>query len=1000
MKKLIYTISVIVGVLVLNFIAHPAKASHAAGGEIIYIHISDSTYQFFFKFYRDCSGLDAPATVPICFYNDCNNTHFQRTMTKFGGTIPPNNNNGDPVSAGCSQYKTKCDSPRSTLPGYREWWYTCVATIPFSCNSWRFSAAINARNASQNIVQSTAPISFNLYVETVFNTTVSWENSSPYYAIKPIPYVCINQPFSYNNAARDSDGDSLWTDVIRPLTAQNCTGPVNQVGLRNVIPPINFNSINGNPFQTNNTYNLNGMSGQMSFTASQIGAHALTVRTKEYRNNIEIGSIMRDVQVQVIPCSVTPPKIDTPIFKGGGTLVNGNIAACIDQKLDFCFDVVSSDTDAILLVSDNLAASNITGATLTYYNLKTDSVRFCFSWTPSVADGGKTKSFQVTVVDSTCKPPGILLQYIRDISIYVWPKTEASPDTNICAGEPAFLGVKGGPNNTFSWRVLNGNDPAMPATGPAPVGQPTITTTYEVEGNENKYCNNNKDTVIITVEEGPELNPRQPDVTTCADVQIALDAGIVKMAGVNYNVLWTPATGLSSNTTDKPTVQIKNDRTYYLSIGSDINRCKTLDTVEVNILDGFNIENPDTAICFGESVKIRGTGDALYTYLWTPDPNDPAAGFTSTSTIPTEITPADTGTYFYELRAKYAGCPDSVAKIVITTEPIPDVTVDDDDEICFGDTKKLNGMVSPSSYNRYTYEWVPGASLDYPDRARPTFFANKEGVTTLTLTVRTAEAKCSDSDKVDLTVFPASFLFLPNDTAICAGDSMVIELRTDGEPRIYWSPDFNISSISNLQPRVWPVTNQRYIVYGKDSTGCLDTNSIYITVNPRAVVDLPDTVLLYHGESYRMDPGGNVLYYSWFPPLGLSDAQASNPVVRPEVNTRYIVHGRTEGGCEVVDSVDIILTGSSYLTLPNAFTPDMNSNNALTIIRRGDVKLKSYAIYNRWGTEVFKTTDINEGWDGTYNGEKQPVGVYVYMIEGVLSNGESVRKQGNVTLLR
>ncbi|MCB0700876.1 MAG: hypothetical protein KDC11_13540, partial [Chitinophagaceae bacterium] len=68
-----------------------AKASHAAGGEIIYIHISDSTYQIFFKFYRDCTGISEPGTASLCIYNNCTNQTFTRTMNKWTGTLPPDN---------------------------------------------------------------------------------------------------------------------------------------------------------------------------------------------------------------------------------------------------------------------------------------------------------------------------------------------------------------------------------------------------------------------------------------------------------------------------------------------------------------------------------------------------------------------------------------------------------------------------------------------------------------------------------------------------------------------------------------------------------------------------------------------------------------------------------------------------------------------------------------------------------------------------------------------
>ncbi|MCB0700540.1 MAG: gliding motility-associated C-terminal domain-containing protein, partial [Chitinophagaceae bacterium] len=155
------------------------------------------------------------------------------------------------------------------------------------------------------------------------------------------------------------------------------------------------------------------------------------------------------------------------------------------------------------------------------------------------------------------------------------------------------------------------------------------------------------------------------------------------------------------------------------------------------------------------------------------------------------------------------------------------------------------------------------------------------------------------------------------------------------------------------------------------------------------------------GESYRMDPSGNCTYYSWFPPLGLSYADVANPLVKPDVNTRYIVQGRTDAGCTVVDSVDVLVVNDSYVDIPNAFTPHTHGgNNTLKIKARGDVNLKRFEVYNRWGTKVYESNDVNEGWDGTYNGQLQPMGVYIYSIEAVTPSGKTIKKQGNVTLLQ
>ena len=90
----------------------------------------------------------------------------------------------------------------------------------------------------------------------------------------------------------------------------------------------------------------------------------------------------------------------------------------------------------------------------------------------------------------------------------------------------------------------------------------------------------------------------------------------------------------------------------------------------------------------------------------------------------------------------------------------------------------------------------------------------------------------------------------------------------------------------------------------------------------------------------------------------------------------------------------------SVLDMANAFTPGVETNPEFKVSRRGIASLKSFRIYNRWGTKVFETSDINKGWNGQFNGEPQPMDVYIYTVEAVTNKGKSFVKKGNVTLLR
>jgi gliding motility-associated-like protein len=171
-------------------------------------------------------------------------------------------------------------------------------------------------------------------------------------------------------------------------------------------------------------------------------------------------------------------------------------------------------------------------------------------------------------------------------------------------------------------------------------------------------------------------------------------------------------------------------------------------------------------------------------------------------------------------------------------------------------------------------------------------------------------------------------------------------------------------------------------------------------VKPGAVIFLDDSVTLYPGEDYQITPQTNCSIFSWTPVGGLNNKYYANPVASPEVSTKYVVTGVTEWGCKTKDSINVYVRTESLLTLPNAFAPGSGANATFKIIRRGEATLRHFRIYDRWGVVVFETNNIEEGWDGTYKGIPQPLGVYVYDVSAVTKAGKVFTKSGNLTLLR
>jgi gliding motility-associated-like protein len=86
--------------------------------------------------------------------------------------------------------------------------------------------------------------------------------------------------------------------------------------------------------------------------------------------------------------------------------------------------------------------------------------------------------------------------------------------------------------------------------------------------------------------------------------------------------------------------------------------------------------------------------------------------------------------------------------------------------------------------------------------------------------------------------------------------------------------------------------------------------------------------------------------------------------------------------------------------IPNAFTPDNNSrNDVFKPLIFGDLVKYEFHVYNRWGQQVFHSTDIRKGWDGIYQGSLQS-GTFVWTCTWQLEDEEVKREKGVVEVVK
>ena len=126
---------------------------------------------------------------------------------------------------------------------------------------------------------------------------------------------------------------------------------------------------------------------------------------------------------------------------------------------------------------------------------------------------------------------------------------------------------------------------------------------------------------------------------------------------------------------------------------------------------------------------------------------------------------------------------------------------------------------------------------------------------------------------------------------------------------------------------------------------------------------------------------------------------------RSDQTTTYFAHWYNQCGSSECKQVTVKIFEQFSFAVPNAFTPNGdNLNDGFGIISPSTLPVFELYIFNRWGQIIFSTSDQYELWDGKYNGELSPQGVYIwkskyqYRIEG--NRSELHEETGTVSLIR
>jgi Secretion system C-terminal sorting domain len=448
----------------------------------------------------------------------------------------------------------------------------------------------------------------------------------------------------------------------------------------------------------------------------------------------------------------------------------------------------------------------------------------------------------------------------------------------ICSGFSKTVIASGG-NNSYYW------DAPINAFGSTQIVSPATTTTYTVVGTNSYGCTNTA-TVNIVVKETPLLIANASVDTICAQDTVLLSA-----SGANSYV-WQP---FGYNTANVSVVVNANNT--YTCTGTSLNGCTS--TVEVsftiNPLPIVSVTVQQSVICAGVVDLLTATGNAV-NYLWLPD---------SLTGAVQSVTPTTTTVYTVQCLG-VNGCANT-SIITITVNPTPNVGCNNDTAICIGKQVLLAGT------NADNYTWASSNASVVTNGIPFT------PLTTATYTVTGYDATtgCSKTKTVTVIVNP-----LPNVQAsniiICAGQNAT--LSATGAPNLTWS-----NGIINGQS-FSPTNTNNYTVTGIDNNGCVNYDTISVTVNPLPNVQAANVGICIGGQAVFNAVGAASLIWD----NGIINNVPFTPTTSSP--TLYTVLGTDANGCS--KSATATLTVDSFLNV-TASNQTVCTGEPITLLGNG-----------------------------------------------------------------
>lgn len=402
----------------------------------------------------------------------------------------------------------------------------------------------------------------------------------------------------------------------------------------------------------------------------------------------------------------------------------------------------------------------------------------------------------------------------------------------------------------------------------------------------------------------------------------------------------------------------------YIVTGTDVNGCSATDSTSVSFFPTTQVlAGNDASICFGDSTLISASG--VVNYQWT-------GGFANNSFVSTSVGILElivTGT-------DANGCL-SYDTMQITTFALPVVSGGPDQTICLQSEVTLQGAGAVS------YSWNHGVVDQTPFQPQ---------MNAAYIVIGTDINGCQNTDTV-LVVFDVQPSFDASFSVNQGCAPLYVQFTLPNSTANYtWNFGDESSAIGTT------------VDHNYESDGCFDVSlhsvspigCVYDTVFSQVVCVFPNPVASFQPNPYFMsefDPTttmtnssiGAVAYVWNFGDGSTTNYFQPSHTYENEPNSyEIILTAVSDRGCVDTAMATVVVEEELVYFVPNTFTPDGDGINEAfkPVIESGfDPKSYRFYIFNRWGQQIFESQEIEDGWDGTFQGVIAQDGTYTWKIE-------------------